>query len=67
MVTSREEHSGRTVTIIFLFEALQACEGPLKILREKVNSREESSYEECFQTSVWGAQGIGLEQTLRGP
>lgn len=57
MVISQEEHSKRAVTIIFLFKALQTCKGPLKIPRGKVNSREESSLEECFQTTAWGAQG----------
>lgn len=67
MVVSQEEHSRRTVTTIFLFKALQTCKGPLEIPKEKVNSREESSLEESFQTTVWGAQGSGFEETPRGP
>lgn len=51
-MVSQEEHSGRTVTTIFLFKALQTCKGPLKTPKEKVNSREESSLEKCFQTIV---------------
>lgn len=60
-----QEHSERTVTTFFPFEALQTCEGLLGVPEEKVNSREGSSLKQCFQTAVWGPQGSGFEETLR--
>ena len=60
-----QEHSGRTVTTFFPFKALRTCKEPLRVPEEKVNSGEESSLEQCFQTTVWGPQGSGFEETPR--
>lgn len=54
---------GELLTTFFPFKALQRCKGPLSIPKEKVNSGEESSLEQCFQTTVLGSQGSGFEET----
>lgn len=56
---------GEPLTTFFPFRASQRCKGPLSIPEEKVNSGEESSSEQYFQTTVLGSQGSGLEETSR--